>query len=896
MPERATRGRRSLFSLLRRTSVEEEVGEELEFHLEMTARALVERGMTPDKAHAEALRRFGDRTAVDEQCRRFGHQRDQQRSRAEYLGALTQDARFALRQLGRARTFAATAVLTLAVGIGATAAVFSVLHAVVLRPLPFDSPERVVRILPGSRRGSNGMASGAEFAAMRELRQPFSQVAAYVSGAGFTITDGDVPELVGGAFVTADYFRVFGVPPALGRGFLSSDDVPGAPLVVVLSHRLWQRKYHADPTILGGRLRLNGQGYAVVGVMPASFDVTSNGDELWAPLALTPQALANNDGSFLRIVARMRPGVTLQQSSALTQRAESELAARSPGTPADLGAAVHRYADELVGDYRGRLFILLGAVGFVLVIACVNVANLLLARATSRARELAIRAALGAGRARLVRQLLAESLVLSAIGAVIGVLLALLLVRGLVAVAPSGVPRLEQARVDGAVLAFTLGVALASSLLIGLMPALRAAGPALQTTLREGGRSSSGAGGGRRDRVRALLVGAEVALAMALLTGSGLLIRTAWLMQHVDPGFVPRHVLTARLLLPAARYSDPNKIVQAYDRVQEAAAQVPGVSTAALVSVIPMSGSSMSAGVAPEGRATPAADRVTVDVRLVSPGYFEAMGIRLRDGRDVLHSDDASAPSVAVISQSLANKLWPGERVVGRRIDALSFTRGAPHWLEIVGVVNDLHDVGLAAPVRPAIYIPTAQTPAPLWPAIQRSLVLVARTMPEPRTVLQSLRRAVMSVDPSLPLADEHTMDELLADSLATARFNTIVLSALGLAALLLASVGVYGVVSYYVNQRTQEIGLRLALGATPSNIWRLVLRKGLTPIAGGAVMGALLSLATARLLRGELFGVGTDDPATLVVVTTLLLLVSVLATYVPARRAMRVPPAVALG
>jgi putative ABC transport system permease protein len=382
---------------------------------------------------------------------------------------------------------------------------------------------------------------------------------------------------------------------------------------------------------------------------------------------------------------------------------------------------------------------------------------------------------------------------------------------------------------------------------------------------------------------------------MTLLTGAGLLIRTAWLVQHVDPGFSPSHVLASRLLLPGARYQDATSIVRAYHRILEAVAGVPGVRAAALASVVPLSGSSMHAGVDPESHPAGPGERKSAGLRLASSGYFATMGIPLLDGRDIARTDDANAPAVAVISQTLARQLWPGERPIGKRFDALSFDPKARHWIQVVGVVADLHDAALAQPVSPAFYIPFAQSPEPLWGAIQRSLVIVAHTVTDPNSVVRDIRRAVMTVDSSLPLADVHTMDGLLASSLATARFNTLVLSALGLLALVLASIGVYGVVAYYVSQRTHEIGVRLALGATSAHIWRLVLRRGLTPIVGGALAGTLLSLATARLLEGQLFGVATHDPATLGGVAVVLLVVSVLAAYVPARRAMRVAPVVAL-
>jgi predicted permease len=884
---------RSGWSFLRRPRVDEEVDTELAFHVDMVIEMLIADGLTPNDARAEAVRRFGDIAVVGAECRRYGRQRDRGRSRAEYVTELRQDFAFALRQLGRARGFAATATITLALGIGATAAVFSALYAVVLHPLPFADADRVVQVLPTRRGIVEEIASGAEFAAIRDRRDAFASVAA-VMGGGFTLTGMGAPEIIGGVLVSADFFRVLGVAPVLGRGFLASDDVPGAPRVAIASHRLWTRRFNSDTSFVGRTLRLEDELYTVVGVLPAAFDATGADVDLWAPRQLTTEQLTTNSGRWLRIIARLAPGVTLAQATDAARAAERMVAARTPTRTQAVGAVVRRYIDGVLGGFRERLLVLSGAVAFVLLIACVNVANLLLARGTVRARELAIRAALGAGRGRIVRQLLAESLVLALGGAVIGVVVSYGLVKALVALAPEEVPRLDQARVNGIVLAFTLGVAVVTSILVGLVPAIRSANPALQSALRDGARGASGGAG--RDRLRALLVAAEVALAMTLLIGSGLLIRTAWHLQHVDPGFDPSHVMTARLLLPATRYDDAARTALTYEQIRVAAAQVPGVRRAALVSVVPLSaGSILTTHLAPQGRQQSADEQVDVDIRYASPEYFAAMGISLLEGRDFARTDDAGAVPVAIVSASLAQKLWPGERATTKRIDAMSEQRGKPNWMTVVGVVPDVHNAALNVAATPTLYMPFTQTPLGMWKATARSLVLVVRTVPEPGTVSRALQQAVMTIDASLPLVDETTMESLLSKSVATARFNTLLLTTLGALALALASVGVYGVVAYFVSQRTREIGVRMALGATPRDIWRLVLSRGLRPIVWGALAGSLLSLATARLLREQLFGVRAEDPMTLAMVVATLLGVALIATFVPARRAMRVTPARAL-
>ena len=879
-------------SLFKPRRVEDEVGAEFAFHVDMVIQTLVADGMTPEAARAEAVRRFGDMVVVSAECQRFGRQRDRTRSRAEYLEELRQDVAFALRQLGRARGFAATATATLALGIGATVAVFSALYAVALRPLPFTEPDRVVQLLATRRGETEQIFSSGEFAAIRDRRDAFASVAA-ITGGGFTLTGMGVPELVGGALVTADYFRVLGVSPLLGRGFLPSDDVEGAPRVILMTHELWTNRFASDTSVIGRTIRLDDEPSTVIGVLPAAFDGVGTEDALWAPLRLTTAQLTSNSGRWLRLVARLAPAVTREHGADAAGKAMQELAARTPGASRTVSAVVRPYLDGIAGKPRERLLVLFGAVMLVLLIACVNVANLLLARGTERARELAIRAALGAGRGRLVRQLLVETLVLSLGAAAVGLAIAFALMKGLIVLAPENTPRLDQARVNGIVLLFSLGLAVASSIMVGLVPALRGARTSLQSTLREGGRGT--AGSGQRDRVRATLVAAEVALAMTLLIGAGLLIRTAWHLQRVDPGFHADHVITARVLLPAARYRDTAQITRTYTQIREAASQVPGVRRVGLVSLVPLTGGVLGTRITPEGKQLDADEQIAIDIRYASPDFFAAMGMALLDGRDFVREDDATAVSVAVISASLAGKLWPGERAIGKRIDAMAVESGKPNWMTVVGVVPDVRSEALNAPVAPTLYMPYTQTPAGMWNATGRSLVLVARTSPEPEAVVRSLQQAVATVDPLLPLVDVSTMERLLAESTAGTRFNMVLLVTLGALALVLASIGVYGVVAYYVSQRTREIGVHMALGATPRDIWRLVLGRGLRPILWGLVVGVGLSLGAGRVLRGQLYGVSTQDPATLAAVVGVLLGVAVVATFVPAMRAIRVTPARAL-
>jgi len=797
---------------------------------------------------------------------------------------------FAIRQLLKAPSFAIAAVFTLALGIGATAGVFSVVNAVVLRPLPFADADRVVNLHPAREGVSLLGASNLELATWRALPRLFDAVVGVVSGVSLSLTRGDSPEVVSGARVTAEFSRVFGVSPVLGRGFSADDDRPGAPRVVILSHALWSRAFNADRAALGQAVRLDGEPYTVIGVMPASFDRSGSGDELWVPLALSTADLQEFRRRYLTVTARLAPGVTVAQAAAAADRAEQELNAQYPVWGNGYGGQVHLVSDDLVGNVRARLFILLGAVSFVFLIACVNVANLLLARGGARAREMAIRAALGAERRRLLRQLLTESAVLSLIGGVTGVALAFALVRGLVATSPPNVPRIADARVDGVVLLFVLAAATLCSLLVGLLPALRSASPTLTRALREGGR---GVGDTRsRERSRGALVAGEVALALALLTGAGLLLRTAWAINRVDPGFDGNHVLTARVLVPVSRYPDLASGARTYRAIRDAVAETPGVQSSALTSAVPL-GPSLQAGVGAEGQPMTDGTRLITAVRMVTSGYFATLRIRVLAGRDFTDRDAAGAPLVAIVNETMARKFWPGQQAIGKRIEGMDPSHR--HLMEVVGVVADPRNVSLDQAPAPEFYIPFEQMPPALWGAIQASMVVVARTAPDPATMERAIRRAVDTVDPSLPIANVATMDALMTSSRAAARFNTLLLSVFGAIALLLASVGVYGVVAYSVRQRAREIALRMALGATDAGVAKLLVRRALTPIVLGAVVGVALATATTPLLRDQLYGVAPGDLMTLTTVTVLLLLVSLGAVCIPAWRAMRISPARAL-
>jgi putative ABC transport system permease protein len=807
-----------------------------------------------------------------------------------FTDRVKRDSLYGVRQLLRARSFAFAAIATLAIGIGATAAVCSLVEAVVLRPFPFADPDRVVNVHPKHDGAPLVTSSNLEFATWRALPRTFGAIVATIPQVSLTLAHGDQPEVVTGARTTWALREVLGVAPELGRAFTATDDQPGAPKVVMLSHKLWLRDYNGSRTVLGQQLRLDDEAYTVIGVMPSSLDPVSSGTEVWIPLALTSTDLLDFKARNLQLVARLVPGVTTAQAAAAVDASEQRLAKQYPMWGNGYTGAVSLYSEDMIGNLRTRLFILFGAVAFVFLIACANVANLLLARGTARTREMGIRTALGATRRRLVGQLLTESVVLWATAAAIGAALAVELVHGLVAASPAGVPRIEQAQIDAPVLLFTLVTSALCSLVVALLPAVRAANPALEAALRDGGR---GIGQGRaRERARAILVTAEVALAMALLTGAGLLVRTAWGLSHVDPGFDSDHVLSAQVVLPTARYGSIVTATQTYRAVRDELGRTPGVVSAALTSTLPLT-PAVRAGIGAEGQPLIDGERLIASVHPISPDYFATMKIRVIGGRDFLQTDNASAPNVAIINETLARKFWPGQDAIGKRMEGMDPSH--QHFMQVIAVVADPRDVSLDQRPEPEFYIPFEQAPPALWAGIQGYFSIVARTVPNPATMDRSIRRAVDAIDPSLPVASIIPMNAIVRTSIATARFNTILLSVLAAIALLLASVGVYGVVTYSVGQRTREIGLRMALGATPLVIAALVARGALIPTLAGAALGSVLSAFTTGVLRDQLFGVAPHDPTVLASIAMLLVVVSLFAAYLPARRAMRMSATKAL-
>jgi predicted permease len=873
--------------------VEREVDDELEFHLEMRARELTEGGMEPGAARRAAERRFSDLERTRRECRRIARERDSRERRREWWGEVGQDLAFALRQTTRSPGFTAVTVLTLALGIGATTAIYSIFRAVVLQPLPFPEAERLHGVST-TWRGARGGNSAGNYLYIRDRQKSYTALAA-VDYAPYNLSEGESPERVLGAAATHDYLPLLALPPARGRVFTAEEDAPGNDRVVVLSHRLFTRRFGSDPGIVGRRIRLSGVTREVIGVMPEALDLVSSGEQLWVPIAFTPARRAMYDEHYLSLYGRLRPGVTLPQARADLEAVVRDLVRDHPQENSERGVTAQPLLEDVVGDYRQRLTVLLAAVALVLLIACANAANLLLGRGAARERELAVRAALGAGRGRLARQLLTESVLLGGLAAIAGAALAEVGRRLLVATAPAGVPRLEAARIDAGVLAFAVAAGLLSSVLFGLAPALHASQVDLKPGLGEGGRTVIGGG---RDRLRRSLVAAEVALAITLLVGAGLLVRTGLNLASAPLGFEAEGLLTARVGFPDEGYAGHDRMARAFEGVLEHLRSRPSVE-AAFVSKLPLTQGAGTNGLVPEGRPVdaqnPLKSAIQTDLQIVSPGYFETMRIPLRGGRYLNAADRRGAPKVMVINEELARLAFPGQSAVGRRIACCepgADGPGTPDWKEVVGVVANVTRASPGAPPPPQFYLPHDQVPAEAWNWISRTMGVVVHGGGGPDALASLIREAVRSVDASVPVYDVQTMAERRRARTGDERFGATLLSALGLVGLALAAVGIYGVVAFFVSQRTREIAVRLALGARPGDVMGLVMRQGLRPVLAGLLAGVGGALAAGRALQVVLFGVRPLDALTLLAVGLILLLSAVLACLVPARRASHVDPA----
>ena len=804
------------------------------------------------------------------------------------METLLKDIRYGVRGLWKRPGFTAVAVLTLALGIGANTAIFSVVNAVLLRPLQFRDPERLVMIWEDATFAGfpRNTPAPANYVDWKTQTQSFEDVAASAESTFNLTGDGD-PERVTAYQVTANFFPLFGVAPALGRTFVAEDDRPGAHRVAVLSHGLWQARYGSDPQIVNRDIQLDGEKYTVVGVMPAGFQFMESDVRLWVPIALEAEQLANRGGHYLKVVARLKPGVTLDQAQADLSAVMARIAKDHPGETLDgkLGAFAVPLREEFTGDVRSSLVVLLVAVAFVLLIACANVAGLLLARAVARRREIALRIALGASRPRVVRQLLTESLLLAAAAGIIGTVLAYWSFAFLQNLIPAQMALLTTLTLDTRILVFTLLVSLITGVVFGLVPALQSAKVDLNEALKQSTRVTS------TGRLRSALIVFEVALSLVLLVGAGLLIQTLFQLFNQYSVLEPEKVLTMRTVLPRSKYKEHPQRHAFYKQVLDRVEHLPGVTSAGYTTSVPLSWKGGTSGFVPEGIASPIAGMAyDANHREVSANYLQAMNIPLRQGRYFDERDNETSMRVAIINETMARQYWPGENALGRR-----FNIGDPNdgeWMQIVGIVADVRQMGLDEPVKAEMYLPYQQVTD--WPGfIPRELAI--RTAGDPSSLVGSVRQIIREVDPDQPISNIATMSEVLGVEAEQRRMGMIMLVAFAGLALLLASLGIYGVLAYFVTQHTNEIGVRIALGANRHNILALVLKKGMGLTLLGVAIGLAASFALTRLMSSLLFGVKASDPLTFLVVPLLLATVALLACWIPARRATRVDPMVAL-
>ncbi len=811
------------------------------------------------------------------------------------MRGLLQDLRFAVRSLRKRPGVTLVAVLTLALGIGANTVVFGVTNAVLLRPLPFSEPDRLVMLWAANPRLQLGFddlpISQGEFRSWREQSRTVESMSVVAAGHSNLSRSGE-PERVGGASVSASFFRVTGVWPERGRAFSETDDRPGAARVVVISHRLWRQKLGGDPNVVGRAIMLDGEPHTIVGIMPAGFAYPGANDlpaytgaaehsDFWRPAAVGD----DRSNRTLAVLGRLAPGQAPGQAQAEFDVIASGLAAAYPDTNEGFGVRVRPLDDQVIGDVRPAIAILQAAVALVLLVACANLANLMLARASARRREIAVRVAIGAGRWHIVRQLLAESLVLSLTGGAAGALLSVWGVQAVRAFGPRAVPRLDEASVDATALAFTLGVSLATAVLFGLAPAIRAARVDLREALKDGAHPASGAS--RTGRARGAVVVAQVALLTVLLASAGLVIRSFVRLTSVDPGFEPAGVLAATVPLPASKYGEPERAAAFFREAVDEIGALPGVRSAAVVSQLPLSGSVYAGGFSVRERPDlDTAEDLVANRRMIGPAYFETMRIPVVAGRGFADTDTSSAPGVAVVSDAFARRYLP-DGAIGAHVKLGGPDSSRP-WLEVVGVAGDVRDAALEKDAAPSIYVPFEQMPF-------QTMTIVVRADADPGLLGPSVRREIRELDADQPVNDVRTLDRYVSDAVARPRFAVLLLGGFAVAALVLAAVGLSGVVAYSVARRTHEIGVRMALGARPGDALRLVLGQGMRLAAIGTAIGLVAAYAATRLLSAILFQVSPADPLTFVATPAVLAVVALAACYLPARRATRVDPAVAL-
>ena len=889
---------RRLRRLVWPVSIDKEISEEFAAHLELQTRRYVAAGMSEEDAAAAARARFGNLDLIRDECRVIRTDMETDMNRAELRQELRMDAEYTTRMLRRNPLFACVAILTMALGIGANTAIFSVLNAVLLRSLPYRNADRAMVIWNNNSQSSLSITAVAapEYFDLKKGLTRFDAVAAVTRQPSALVAEGGEAERVTAYVVTPNLFELLGTGPRVGRTFGGDDGTPGATRVIILSHALWMRRFGGEPAVIGRTVTVGGLIRTVVGVMPpdvrfpdAPLNFLREPADLWIPSTFEQARSGSRGNQNLAVIARRNADATPTQAASdlatMSARFRKEFPARY-ASEASRGWSLVAIPlrEQMVGSVRTALLVISAAVGLILLIACVNVANLLLARAATRHREIAVRMALGAARARLIRQLLTESTILAAIGGVIGVMLAWVAVRLIVRLDGGAIPRLAETSVDGNVLVFSAGLTLMAGMLVGIVPALQQSGESVRTTLGEAAHGSSGGRDG--NRIRRSLVAAQVAMALLVLVAAGLLGRSFIALQRVSPGFSSTDVVTLQLSIPFNKYDSAAKVVGFFDRIRTGIANIPGVTEASAAYPLPMSDDHWSGSFNVEGEPDgPNAPLPHAEYAVTMPGYFHVARIPITAGRDFDRTDGANSPGVVIVDEALAQKHWPSQSPINKRINT-SGPGGS--WLTVIGVVGHVHNAGPQAEGEPQIYLPYTQNP-------QWTMSIVAKTTAPIGSVSAPLRFAVKDVDGDVPIAKFRSMDDIVFRALSRQRFNTMLLGIFAATALVLASIGLYGVMAFLVAQRTREIGIRMALGGEARSIRRMVLREGLLICLVGLIAGGILSLAVSRTLGGLLFGVAPNDPATYLGIGGLLLAVGCAASYGPARRATRVSPSVAL-
>jgi putative ABC transport system permease protein len=875
---------------------EAEIVDELSQHLEQEYERAVNGGASEEEAREKVLEELNTADLLRRELRNVERRVSQEpitsgkESASNIFSDLGQDIRYALRMLAKNPAFTAIAVVALALGIGANTAIFSVVNAVLLRPLPFKHPEQLVMLWENAAHLGfpKDTPSPANFLDWQKQAQSFTGMAAMVEQS-FNLTGVGEPERLEGRRISANLFDLLGVPALLGRTFAADDDRPGSH-VVLLSHSLWQRRFGSDHDVIGRALTLNGESYTVVGVMPRFVQLpgyATRSDQLWVPVAFPQEDASQRGNHFLEVIARLKPDITLRQGQAEMETIAARLAQQYPVYNMRRGAVVVPLREQVVGDIRPALLVLLGAVGFVLLIACANVANLLLARAAVRQKEIALRLALGASRSRLTRQFLTESVLLAMFGAGFGLLVAFAGIRILRTFIPSSISQIQAISIDGTVLIFTALVAVLTGIGFGLAPAIHGSHLNLNDTLKESGHDS--AGGVKGHRARGLLVIGEVAISFVLLIGAGLLINSFLHLRKLDPGFRADYLLTMKVDLSEMKYPDRDRRAVFFDDVIGRVRALPGVQLAAVANNLPLTYNGDSMTISVEGLPDPPPDQqLDVIYRVVGPDYFAAMRIPIIRGRAFTDQDKGDSKDVVVISEKTAQHFWPGEDPIGKRLKPGLSTSNTP-WREVIGIVKDVRQNDLIAPPKMQMYLNYRQLKN--IPAN----ALVVRTNIEPMSLAGSVRNAIWSVDKDQAVADIDTMDHIVAEAVARQRFSMVLLGFFAAVALPLASVGIYGVMSYSVAQRTREIGIRMALGARRADVLQMTVKAGLKLVGAGMLLGVAAAFILTRVMATLLYGISATDPITFAGISMVLLAVAIFASYVPALRATKVDPIVAL-